>query len=507
MNAISEEEKTNTTGATVATSIAASSGVPMAKPATIRLSTGRAQSTDSHRGSTSSGGGPPRISLNGLDPLAVQKSLQSELQQWKDMYHEQQKDMQHRIDRLEEENNDLLQEQDILNDRHQSHTEELRYMQNEFLCIKGHLQKLRNEMEALDGHLNEQQKKQNRQKMTREEHLLAEKVEESIFRVKERQEFTCVFMENTIASIDEILNEYIPEKVEYTDVDDHKTMEEIIEEAKLREMREEEELRKRREIERQMQEELLQLQLLQEQEDVVEHDSNGRGSEFTDDTNDNAIDFDKSISTMVAFDEHFSELGIETPAMREAKLFQETQSLFKEQQEMFARYIEERRSDEATSSTTRFKSWFNEKREKWLEEEEMKEVRRKKRQSMAVMMHKVKQMHSDALEKVTETKLYRFEKEQQQKERRSNLVKLGNIDGNSPVPKPTEEEVKSKLEEDLRFSFTKGDLNDYFKKYKNSHSHMMEGAAPAKANMQRQESRGILGILGWGGKAENEMSC
>ena len=55
-------------------------------------------------------------------------------------------------------------------------------MQNEFLCIKGHLQKLRNDMESLDGLLVEQQIKQHEKKMTREEHQLAEKVEEAIFK-------------------------------------------------------------------------------------------------------------------------------------------------------------------------------------------------------------------------------------------------------------------------------------------------------------------------------------
>ena len=53
------------------------------------------------------------------------------------------------------------------------------------------------------------------------------------------------------------------------------------------------------------------------------------------------------------------------------------QELFREQQEMFAKYVQECRSDEATaeaSSDTRFKGWFEEKRDKWLDEEKMKEL-------------------------------------------------------------------------------------------------------------------------------------
>lgn len=420
--------------------------------------------------------------------------------------------MQHRVDTLELENTDLLQEQDILNDRHQSHTEELRYMQNEFLCIKGHLQKLRNDMESLDSLLVEQQIKQQQHKQSREEAQFTEKVEEAIFKVKERQEFTCVFMDNTISSIDEILNEYIPEKIEYEDVEDHKTTEELIQEAKEREMREEEELRQRREMER---------LLLEQEQEILEQEDEAQGSNFTS----SSSQLGNSASSAIDFqlpNEHVSEFGIETPAMKEAKLSQETHILFKEQQQMFAKYIAESRSDLATTESlaiVRFKGWFEEKRDKWREEEGMKELRRNKRQSLNVMMHKVKQMHSDTFRKVTEMKLHHHEQEEQEKdrkERRSTLLKTGGIvdglfrDASTPVAvvKPTEEQVNNLLEEELRFSVTKGDLNDFFKQYKASHSGLIGGynsPVPQSQGPQLQGG-GFLGMLGFG-KQENELSC
>ena len=423
--------------------------------------------------------------------------------------------MQHRIDTLELENTDLLQEQDILNDRHQSHTEELRYMQNEFLCIKGHLNKLRNDMESLDGLLIEQQLQQRQQKRSREEHQLAEKVDEAIFKVKERQEFTCVFMENTISSIDEILNEYIPEKVQYKDVDDHKTTEEVIQEAKLREMREEEELRQRRELEKQLLEQLAQ------EAPVLEVDDEAQGSNFTS----SSSQLGNSLSSSLALhfpDEHLSELGIATPAMKEAKLSQEAQSLFKEQQKMFAEYITESRSDlaETESSAARFKGWFEEKREKWKEEESMKELRQKKRQSQAVMMHKVKQMHSDTFHKVTEMKLHHHEQEQEEeeKERRLTRLRMGGVDENGAfqnsstdapvvVTKPAEEQVSNFLEEEeMRFSMNK-DLNDYFKQYKD-HSQSMGGNNLVPQSQEtRSVNGGFFSMMFGAGKSENELSC
>ncbi|CAJ1943859.1 unnamed protein product [Cylindrotheca closterium] len=519
MKAIPEEEKSNSTMETVATSIGNSPN-PMSKPVTsrssstksVRVSSSSARSgSTSSRTSSTSGANAALVSRNGLDPAVVQKSLQSELQQWKDMYHKQQREMQHRIDTLEQENTDLKQEQDILNDRHQSHTEELRYMQNEFLCIKGHLNKLRNDMESLDGLLIDQQLQQRQQKRSREEHQMAEKVEEAIFKVKERQEFTCVFMDNTISSIDEILNEYIPDKVQYADVEDHKTTEEVIQEAKLREMREEEELRQRRELEKQLME-----QLKQEADDaqLVEDDGDAQDSNFTS----SSSQLGNSVSSTLALqfpDEHLSELGIETPAVKEAKLSQEAQHLFKEQHKMFAKYIAESRSDvaETEPAAIRFKGWFEEKREKWREEENMKELRQKKSQSQAVMMHKVKQMHSETFHKVTEIKLHHHEQAEEEKERRSTLLKIdgedkNGMDGPGAVPEPAEDQVSDLPEEEaLRFSMNKGNLNDYFKQYKDHSQSVGGGLGPQSLEPKPAAGGGFLSMVFGVGKSENELSC
>mmetsp|Transcript_13425 Transcript_13425/g.32343 ORF Transcript_13425/g.32343 Transcript_13425/m.32343 type:complete len:379 (+) Transcript_13425:146-1282(+) len=378
---------------------------------------------------------------------------------------------------------------------------------------------------------------------------MGEKVEEAIFKVKERQEFTCVFMDNTVSSIDEILNEYIPDKVEYKDVEDHMTTEQLILEAKEREMREEEELRQRRELERQLVEQQ-QLLLLQQEEAalIMEKEDDAHGSDFT------SSSLGGSVNSGIALqfspeEEQLSELGIETPAMREAKLSQETQNLFKEQQQMFAKYIQECRSvDQATTttttedtgtptkttatttSTTRFKGWFEEQRDKWREEEDMKELRRRRRQSQAVMMHKVKQMHSNAFHKVTEMKLHHHEQEEERKFSltRSNMGVLGEEsstnDHHPPAaatatkkqPPITEEEATELLEEELRFSLTKGNLNDFFKQYKDSHSEMVGGGGgnnhvPSSSESQSQQEPSVGGFFGMmfglGGKSENEMSC
>ena len=69
-----------------------------------------------------------------------------------------------------------------------------------------------------------------------------------------------------------------------------------------------------------------------------------------------------------------------------------------------------------------------------------------------------------------------------------------------------------KLEQELRFSLGKGDLNDFFKHYKDSHSALMIddtiGGSGGSSTPQRQESRGLLGLFGFGSKNdENELSC
>jgi len=487
MKTIPEEEKSDSTLETDAPKQKVGSPLdPMSKPATIQTRTNSMSTASSIRlfsasvspVSTRASTSTARISPSSLDPIAGQKSLQFELQQWKELYHKEQRQLQRRIDTLEVENIDLLQEQDILNDRHQSHTEELRYMQNEFLCIKGHLLKLRNDMESLDGLLlSQQQKQRQQQKRSREETDLAEKVEGAIFKLKERQEFTCVFMENTISSIDEILNEYIPEKPEYTLVEDHKTSEEVIQEVKARELQQEEEEREPRRLVKGLSEQEKDAQLDEEEEGELGVFSNSLNS-----------------SLAFQFPEVQPELGIVTPAMKEAKLNEETLNLFMEQQQMFAKYMEESRSDQTTSenrsgTNKRFKGWFEEKRDNWREEESLRELRHKKRQSQSVMLGKVTQMHSNAFQKVTKMKLDHDEQvEEDRKGRQPSVLKMvlkmvGVEEGgsswdakdSSQSDKPSEKEIQDKLEEQMRISLTEANLNDVFKQYQHQSQRMGMG--------------------------------
>lgn len=371
--------------------------------------------------------------------MSIQKALKTELKQTETLQCEIRKlkvvvkhqtaRLQQRIENLQQENQELLEEADILNDRHQSHTEELRYMQNEFLCIKGHLEKLRGDMESLDRALQTsiaQGKRAPRQN---------EQLETSIFKLKERQEFTCVLMDNTISSIDEIINEYVPEKIEYKGVEDHKTIEQIEKEEK-------------------------EARMVEQKEVKVKRDASKTGGVIAagDD------DADDTVS-----------LSIETPQQKEAEMNRRAKDLFRLHQSMFKEYVEKKKEE---NPPRRFKDFFEDYREKVLGEEAIRqERRRRKRDSQIEMLEKVRRKQSDLFKQVSvmlnNENMSDFFTIEEGIDEASNDTNSVDMEQKPATIKPVSDAISvssamtdSTAADEKLISLSGGNLNDVFKQYK-----------------------------------------
>jgi cell division protein FtsB len=137
-------------------------------------------------------------------------ALQWELQMSHNVSHAQASALRRQMQKLEGEIDDLKDEKATLNDRHDSHMEELTFLQCQLFMVHRHLVKLKNEVEQFQESLGTggfwgTRSKSNSQTETCE-------------RLQIRQEGTIIVLENTIGSLKEILEEYVPLKAPAVDI-------------------------------------------------------------------------------------------------------------------------------------------------------------------------------------------------------------------------------------------------------------------------------------------------